>query len=253
MPRTKPPYRADHVGSILRSATIKDARAKHDKGEIRTADLKQVEDREIEKIVKKQEDIGLQLATDGEYRRSWWHLDFCWGLTGVEKISLDHGIKFRGVETRPEGYRITGKLDFPADHPMLDHCKFLKAHTRVTPKMCIPAPPVMHFRLPKDGIPKNVYPDIDGFFDDLGQTYKKAVKAFYDAGCRYLQFDDTVWAYLCSQEEMRNARERMPMADNLPAIYQRVINTALEAKPADMTITTHVCRGNFRSTWVSEG
>ena len=253
MPRTKPPYRADHVGSILRSAPIKEARAKHDKGAISTTDLKQVEDREIENIVRKQEEIGLQLATDGEYRRSWWHLDFCWGLTGVEKITLDHGIKFRGVETRPEGYRITGKLDFPADHPMLDHFRFLKAHTKVTPKMCIPAPPVMHFRLPKDGIPKNVYPDMDGFFDDLGQTYKKAVKAFYDAGCRYLQFDDTVWAYLCSQEEMKAARERMPMADDLPAIYQRVINTALEAKPADMKITTHVCRGNFRSTWVSEG
>jgi len=253
MPRTKPPYRADHVGSILRSAPIKDARAKRERGEITAADLKQVEDREIENIIKKQEDIGLQLATDGEYRRSWWHLDFCWGLTGVEKITLDHGIKFRGVETRPEGYRITGKLDFPADHPMLDHFRFLKAHTKVTPKMCIPAPPVMHFRLPKDGIPKNVYPDMDGFFDDLGQTYKKAVKAFYDAGCRYLQFDDTVWAYLCSQEEMKAARERMPMADDLPAIYQRVINTALEAKPADMKITTHVCRGNFRSTWVSEG
>jgi len=253
MPRTKPPYRADHVGSILRSAPIKDARAKRERGEITAADLKQVEDREIGNIIKKQEDIGLQLATDGEYRRSWWHLDFCWGLTGVEKITLDHGIKFRGVETRPEGYRITGKLDFPADHPMLDHFRFLKAHTKVTPKMCIPAPPVMHFRLPKDGIPKNVYPDMDGFFDDLGQTYKKAVKAFYDAGCRYLQFDDTVWAYLCSQEEMKAARERMPMADDLPAIYQRVINTALEAKPADMKITTHVCRGNFRSTWVSEG
>ena len=136
---------------------------------------------------------------------------------------------------------------------MLDHFKFLKAHTRVTPKMCIPAPPVLHFRLPKDGIPKNVYPDMDGFFHDLGQTYKKAVKAFYDAGCRYLQFDDTVWAYLCSQDEMQAARDRMPMADNLPQIYQDVINAALAAKPADMTITTHVCRGNFRSTWVSEG
>ena len=136
---------------------------------------------------------------------------------------------------------------------MLEHFRFLKAHTKVTPKMCIPAPPVMHFRLPKDGIPKSVYPDLDGFFDDLGQTYSKAVKAFYDAGCRYLQFDDTVWAYLCSPDEMQAARERMPMADNLPQIYQRMINTALAAKPADMTITTHVCRGNFRSTWVAEG
>jgi len=253
MPRTKPPFRADHVGSILRSAAIKDARAKHAKGAITAAELKAVEDREIEGIVRKQEEIGLQLATDGEYRRSWWHLDFYWGLTGVEKIRLPHGIQFRGVETRPEGYRIVGKFDFPSDHPMLDHFRFLKAHAKVMPKMCIPAPPVMHFRLPKDGIPKSVYADMDSFFADLAQTYRKAIKAFYDAGCRYLQFDDTVWAYLCSPAEMAAARERMPMADNLPDIYQRVINTALEAKPADMTITTHVCRGNFVSTWVAEG
>jgi 5-methyltetrahydropteroyltriglutamate--homocysteine methyltransferase len=253
MKRTKPPFRADHVGSILRSASIKDARARCEKGEITAAALKEVEDREIATIVRKQEEIGLQVATDGEYRRSWWHLDFYWGLTGCEKIRLDHGIQFRGVETKPEGFRLVGKLDFPSNHPMLDHFRFLKAQTKVTPKMCIPAPPVMHFRMPKDGIPKSIYPDLDGYFADLGQTYKKAVRAFYDAGCRYLQFDDTVWAYLCSQEEMKAARERMPMADNLPAIYQRVINTALEGKPADMTITTHVCRGNFRSTWVSEG
>jgi len=253
MQRSKPPFRADHVGSILRSAAIKDARAKHERGEVSAADLKAVEDREIGKITKKQEEIGLQLATDGEYRRSWWHLDFFWGLTGVEKITLPHGIKFHGVETRPEGYKVVGKLDFPANHPMLDHFRFLKAHTKAMPKMCIPAPPVMHFRMPKDGIPKNVYPDIDGFFADLGQVYKKAVTAFYDAGCRYLQFDDTVWAYLCSREEMAAARERMPMADNLPQIYHDMINTALTAKPADMTITTHVCRGNFKSTWVAEG
>jgi 5-methyltetrahydropteroyltriglutamate--homocysteine methyltransferase len=253
MPRTRPPFRADHVGSILRSAAIKEARARHERGEIAAQALTAVEDREIDTILRKQEEIGLKLATDGEYRRSWWHLDFYWGLTGCEKIRLDHGIQFRGVATRPEGYRITGKLDFPPDHPMLDHFRYLKPHTKLTPKMCIPAPPVMHFRLPKDGIDKAAYRDLDGFFHDLGQTYRKAVKAFYDAGCRYLQFDDTVWAYLCSPAEMAAARERMPMADNLPQIYQDVINTALAVKPADMTITTHVCRGNFRSTWVSEG
>jgi 5-methyltetrahydropteroyltriglutamate--homocysteine methyltransferase len=251
--RTKPPFRADEVGSLLRSEAIKEARAKREQGKITAAELKSVEDREIEKIVAKQEEAGLKLATDGEYRRSWWHLDFFWGLTGCEKLILPHGIQFHGVETKPEGMSITGKLDFPADHPMLDHFRFLKQHTKVMPKMCIPAPPVLHFRLPKDGIPKSVYPDMDGFFHDLGQTYKKAVRAFYDAGCRYLQFDDTVWGYLCSAEEMRAARERMPWADDLPKIYQDVINTALAEKPADMTITTHVCRGNFRSTWVTEG
>ena len=253
MQRTKPPFRADEVGSLLRSASIKEARAKHEQGAITSADLKAVEDREIEKIIRKQEDTGLALVTDGEYRRSWWHLDFFWGLTGCEKIKLDHGIKFHGMETKPESLRIVGKLDFPADHPMLDHFRFLKAHTKVTPKMCIPAPPVLHFRLPKDGIPKSVYPDMDAFFHDLGQTYRKAVKSFYGAGCRYLQFDDTVWAYLCSPDEMKAARERMPWVDDLPKIYAGVINAALADKPADLTVTTHVCRGNFRSTWVSEG
>src|SRR5213083_2221011 len=131
MTRTKPPFRADHVGSILRSAAIKDARAKREKGEITAAQLKEVEDREIEKIIRKQDEIGLKLATDGEYRRSWWHFDFYWGLTGCEKVILEHGIKFHGVETRPESIRISGKLDFPSDHPMLDHFRFLKAHTTV--------------------------------------------------------------------------------------------------------------------------
>jgi len=253
MQRSKPPYRADHVGSILRSAPIKQARAKHEKGEIGEGELKEVENREIEKIIKRQEAIGLKLATDGEYRRSWWHFDFLWGLIGCERVILDHGIQFHGVETRPDSIRVVGKLDFPPDHPMLDHFKFVKTRAKVTPKMCIPSPPVLHFRLPKDGVDKRIYPDMDGFFDDLGQTYRKAVRAFYDAGCRYLQFDDTVWAYLCSQDEMRKARERMTMVDQLPQIYQRVINTALQGKPSDMVITTHVCRGNFRSTWVSEG
>src|ERR1700676_1926423 len=253
MQRVKPPFRADEVGSLLRSAPIKDARAKREQGAITADQLRAVEDREIEKIIRKQEEVGLRLVTDGEYRRSWWHFDFFWGLTGCERLVLDHGIKFHGVETKPEAVRIVGKLDFPADHPMLDHFRFLKAHSGVMPKMCIPAPPVLHFRLPKDGIPKSVYPDMDGFFHDLGQTYNKAVKAFYDAGCRYLQFDDTIWAYLCSPGEMAAARERMPWVDELPKIYQGVINAALADKPADMTITTHVCRGNFRSNWVSEG
>jgi 5-methyltetrahydropteroyltriglutamate--homocysteine methyltransferase len=136
---------------------------------------------------------------------------------------------------------------------MLEHFKFLKENTKVTPKMCIPAPTVLHFRLPKDGVPKNIYPDIDGFFEDLGKAYYKAVRAFYDAGCRYLQFDDTAWSYLCSKEEMASARQRMSIVDRLPEVYQNVVNAALKDRPADMTVTTHICRGNFRSTWVAEG
>jgi 5-methyltetrahydropteroyltriglutamate--homocysteine methyltransferase len=252
MQRTKPPFRADHVGSFLRPAALKEARAKREKGAITPAELKAVENREIEKIIKRQEELGLKLATDGEFRRSWWHFDFLGMLDGVEVYDTDQGIQFRGVQTKAQSLRIVGKVGF-SNHPMLEHFKFLKAHTSVTPKMTIPAPPVLHFRLAKDGVKKSIYPDLDGFFHDLGQAYKQAVKGFYDAGCRYLQFDDTVWAYLCSQEELRKARERMSNVDQLQDIYARVINAALEGKPADMTITTHVCRGNFRSTWISEG
>ena len=252
MPRSKPPYRADVVGSILRTAPLKEARAKHEKGAIDAAQLKEVEDREIEKIIKKQEDVGLKVATDGEFRRSWWHFDFYGMLDGVEIRELDHGIQFQGVQTRPRTPRITGKLGF-SQHPMLEHFKFLKSHTRVMPKMCIPSPATLHFRLEPDAITTKDYADRDAIFDDLAKTYKQAIRGFYEAGCRYLQFDDTAWAYLCSPAELKKARDRGLNADRLQQDYARVINGALAGKPNDMTITTHVCRGNFRSTWISEG
>ncbi|MBV8754840.1 MAG: cobalamin-independent methionine synthase II family protein [Hyphomicrobiales bacterium] len=252
MQRTKPPFRADHVGSILRSAPIKEARAKREAGAISADELKETEDREIEKIIKKQEEVGLQAITDGEYRRAWWHFDFFEGLTGVQGYTADHGIQFHGVQTKPRAVRIVGKIGFNG-HPMLEHFKFLKAHTGRTPKMTIPSPSVLHFRGGRAGISKEVYPDIDAFFDDLGAAYRKAVRAFADAGCRYLQLDDTVWAYLCSKEQMEQARQRGEDVAKLPQIYARMINTALEGRSGDMTVTTHVCRGNFRSTWISEG
>jgi 5-methyltetrahydropteroyltriglutamate--homocysteine methyltransferase len=252
MPRSKPPFRADVVGSLLRTAPLREARAKREKGQITAAQLSEVEDREIEKIIKKQEAAGLKLATDGEFRRSWWHFDFYGMLDGVEIQELDHGIQFQGVQTRPRTPRITGKLGF-SNHPMLEHFKFLKAHTRVTPKMCIPSPATLHFRLEPDAVKTKDYADRDAIFDDLAKTYRQAIRGFYDVGCRYLQFDDTAWAYLCSQAELKKARERGLNADRLQQDYARVINSALEGKPADMTVTTHVCRGNFRSTWISEG
>jgi 5-methyltetrahydropteroyltriglutamate--homocysteine methyltransferase len=252
MQRTTPPYRADHVGSLLRPASLKDAREKHAKGAITPAQLKEVEDREIEKVIRKQEDIGLKLATDGEYRRSWWHFDFFGMLDGVEIYELDHGIQFQGVQTKPLSIRVKGKIGF-GHHPMLDHFRFVKAHTKVTPKMCIPSPSVMHFRLEPGAVAKSAYADRDAIFDDLAKAYQDAVRAFYDAGCRYLQFDDTAWAYLCSQAEMKKARDRGLDVDHLQDTYTRCINKALEAKPADMVITTHVCRGNFRSTFISSG
>ena len=252
MTRNKPPFRADVVGSLLRTAPLKEARAKREKGAISAAELTEVENREIEKIIKKQEQVGLKVATDGEFRRSWWHFDFFGMLDGVELYELDHGIQFHGVQTKAQSVRIKDKLGF-SDHPMLEHFKFLKAHTRVLPKMTIPSPAVLHFRVEPDAVNKKVYADRSAIFDDLANTYRQAVRAFYDAGCRYLQFDDTVWAYLCSPAELQKARDRGLDADRLAHDYAGVINKALESKPADMTITTHVCRGNFRSTWISEG
>jgi methionine synthase II (cobalamin-independent) len=250
--RTKPPFRADQVGSFLRSEPLKEARAKREKGEISAADLKKVEDTEIGKLIRKQEEIGMQLVTDGEYRRAWWHFDFLEGLDGVEGYEAEHGIQFAGVETKARGVKVTGRLGF-SNHPFLQHFKFVKEHTRVTPKMTIPSPSVLHFRGGRKGISKTVYPELDAFFDDLAKAYKDAVAGFYKAGCRYLQFDDTVWAYLCSQKELEQAKQRGDDPSNLQQTYARVINEAIKDRPADMTITTHVCRGNFRSTWISEG
>jgi 5-methyltetrahydropteroyltriglutamate--homocysteine methyltransferase len=253
MQRTKPPFRADHVGSFLRTAPIKEARAKHEKGEITDAQLKTVEDAEIVKIIKKQEEIGLSLATDGEFRRSWWHYDFFGMLEGVSVENSDHGIQFQGGQTKMKVLRVKGKIGFADNHPMIEHFKFLKANTARTPKMTIPSPTVMHFRLEPGSVAASAYPNRDAIFDDLAIAYQKAVKAFYAAGCRYLQFDDTAWAYLCSEEELKKARERGLDVDHLQDSYTKMINKALEAKPADMTITTHVCRGNFRSTFISSG
>lgn len=253
MLRNTPPFRADHVGSILRTAPLKDARAKHERGELDDAGLKAVEDSEIKKIIQKQEEVGLKSITDGEFRRSWWHFDFLKKLDGVEGYQASQGIQFAGVQTRAEAVRVVSKIDFSTTHPMIEHFKFLKANTKETAKMTIPAPSVLHFRGGRKGISAKVYPDLDQFFNDLGAAYNKAIKTFYEAGCRYLQLDDTVWAYLCSEKELRLAKERGDEPEKLPMWYARTINQALAGHPADMTVTTHVCRGNFRSTWVSEG
>jgi 5-methyltetrahydropteroyltriglutamate--homocysteine methyltransferase len=253
MLRTTPPFRADEVGSLLRPKVLAEARARRARNEITADQLREVEDREIEKVIRKQEETGLKLATDGEFRRSWWHFDYFGMLDNVEYYELDHGIQFQGVQTPARSIRVNGKIGFSDSHPMLEHFRFLKAHTRVTPKMTIPSPTVMHFRLEPGAVAKSAYASRDDIFDDLAIAYQKAVKAFYAAGCRYLQFDDTAWAYLCSQDELRKAKERGLDVDHLQDTYTRCINKALEGKPADMVITTHVCRGNFRSTFISSG
>jgi 5-methyltetrahydropteroyltriglutamate--homocysteine methyltransferase len=251
MQRTTPPFRADHVGSLLRTKPIKDARTGHAEGKITAAQLREIEDREIEKVIKKQEDVGLKLATDGEFRRSWWHFDFFRGLEGVSFYEMD-AIQFHGVQTKAEGIKITGKIGF-SGHSMLEHFKFLKSHTRVVPKMTIPAPSTLHFRQGRALISKEVYATIDPFFDDLAAAYRAAIRAFYDAGCRYLQLDDTAWSMICDPSEREKSKTRGDEPDALPKRYARLTNAALQGKPADMAITMHSCRGNFRSTFIASG
>jgi 5-methyltetrahydropteroyltriglutamate--homocysteine methyltransferase len=252
MQRTKAPFRADEVGSLLRPPRIKEARARLEKGEISADDLRKIEDVEVEKVVHKQAAIGLKLATDGEFRRSWWHLDFLWGLDGVERHVMDSGIAFAAVTTRNEGVRVTGKIGF-SGHPMLEHFKFLKAHTTRTPKMTIPAPSALYGRPMATPIDKSVYPTLDKFFDDLGQAYKKAVRAFADAGCRYLQLDEVFIAMLCDPKYRQQMKDRGDDPEALGTIYGDLINMAISDIPADMTVTMHLCRGNYKSTFMGSG
>ena len=252
MKRTKPPFRADHVGSLLRPASLKQARERRAKGEISAAELKAVEDREIDRIIKKQEDVGLQSVTDGEFRRSWWHLDFLWGLDGVERHVMDTGIAFAAVTTRNEGVRVTGKLGF-SGHPMIEHFKYVAAHTKRMPKMTIPAPSAIYGRPVMTPIDKSVYPDREQFFADLGQAYRKAVRAFADAGCRYLQLDEVFIAMLCDPKYRQQMTDRGDNPERLGELYGELINTAMSDIPSDMTITMHLCRGNYKSTFMGAG
>jgi 5-methyltetrahydropteroyltriglutamate--homocysteine methyltransferase len=252
MKRIKPPFRADHVGSLLRPAALKEARAKYDAGEIDVADLRAVEDREVAAAIAKQEQVGLTGVTDGEFRRAWWHFDFFDGLEGVDVVQTGQGIQFQGTQTKAEGLSFTGPIDFPDTHPFLDHFRFLESQSDAVAKFTIPSPSVLHFRQTAAAIAK-VYPDLDRFFDDTATAYAKAIDAFHKVGCRYLQLDDTVWAYLCSEDQLAQARDRGFDTDRLADDYARTLQKALAAKPDDMTITMHACRGNFRSTWISEG
>jgi len=231
---------------------VKAAREKCARGEIGAADLKSVEDREIERVIKKQEEVGLQAVTDGEFRRSWWHLDFLWGLDGVERHVMDTGIAFAGVTTRNEGVRVTGKLGFSA-HPMIEHFKFVQAHTTHMPKITIPAPSAIYGRPLKTPIDKSVYPELDRFFADLGQAYRKAVRTFADAGCRYLQLDEVFIAMLCDPKYCQQMVDRGDNPERLAEIYGDLINTAMSDIPSDMTITMHLCRGNYKSTYMGTG
>jgi 5-methyltetrahydropteroyltriglutamate--homocysteine methyltransferase len=251
-PRTTPPFRADHVGSLLRPAALKEAREKFAKGAIDAAALKAVEDREIERVIGKQEDCGLQSVTDGEFRRSWWHLDFLWGLDGIEKNVMSAGIAFAAVNTRNEGTKVTGKIGSKR-HPMIEHFKFVAAHTNRTPKITIPAPSALWGRPILTPVDRSVYPQLDAMFADLGKAYRKVVHDFAEAGCRYLQFDEVFIAMLCDEKYRQQMRDRGDDPEKLGTLYADLINMAMSDIPADMTITMHMCRGNYKSTYMGVG
>jgi len=252
----RPPYRADVVGSFLRPAAVAEARARHNAGELDDEGLRAVEDAAIVDLVQKEADAGLELATDGEFRRSWWHFDFFGLLDGVDIVELDHGIQFQGVQTRPRGIEISGRIGFSDTHPFLEHFRALQEDVKATgaqPKFTIPSPTVLDFRLEPGHIDPAVYDGREAIVDDLVQAYRDAVAAFYDAGARYLQFDDTAWAYLCSEVELEKAAERGIDTTGIAERYAALLNRILDGKPDDLVVTTHVCRGNFRSTWISSG
>lgn len=253
------PFRADHVGSLLRPRAVHDARREYHADRIGPdgftthADLRSVENEAIESAVGMQQDLGLMAVTDGEFRRRFWHYDFMGALTGLTLVEREEGIQFHGVNLPPIFPTITGRLDFPHDHPMLDHFRFLASVAGVQPKISIPGPSACHFRVaPKDIAPAE-YADIELFFDDLTRTYAKAVDAFYRAGCRYLQMDDIFFAYLCDSRERARKRAEGFDPDWLIHRYARVMREAIADRPSDMVIAMHLCRGNFLSTWSAQG
>ncbi|MGG7620609.1 5-methyltetrahydropteroyltriglutamate--homocysteine S-methyltransferase [Bacillus coreaensis] len=243
-------FRADQVGSLLRSDVIKTARLQSVAGEITLGQLRKIEDKEIARIVDKQKEIGLQAVTDGEFRRAWWHFDFLENLIGVEGFWSGNGIQFHQKQTKSRVIKVTSKLDF-GNHPMLEDYQYLhQVAGDHTAKFTIPSPSMLHFRGEVD---ESVYPDEEELFADLAATYKKAIQAFYDAGCRYLQLDDTSWAYLCSEEQKELLRAKGLNPDYLIKMYLQTLNKAVADRPEDLKITMHICRGNFRSTWISSG
>ncbi len=255
-PAHKPPYRADHVGSFLRPDALKKARlARFEDKSIPAEELKAVEDEAIRDVIRMQEEAGLKAVTDGEFRRAWWHFDFMGMLDGLDIIQREGGgIQFHGVHTKQDVPVITDRLSFPADHPMLEHYKFVAANTKVTPKISIPGPSAVHFRIADADIAVAEYKnDAEAYFEDITATYKAAVQAFYDAGCRYLQMDDIFFAYLCDPKIRAERKAKGEDPDWLIGRYAKMMHDAIVDRPADMLIGMHMCRGNFKSTWVADG
>jgi 5-methyltetrahydropteroyltriglutamate--homocysteine methyltransferase len=249
----RPPFRADQVGSLLRPASLVQLRAQHKQGEVNARTLREAEDAAVREVVQRQQQIGLAAVTDGELRRDWWHLDFLSQLDGVT-LKHNEGEKFKiaGQSEQPPITTVTARID--CSRPiMVEDFKFLKSVTTRMAKMTIPSPSMLHLRGGRAAIDKTVYPELDTFWADVAAAYRKAIAHLADAGCRYLQLDDITFAYLCDPRIQQNCRANGDDPAALPRRYAEVINAALADRPADMAVTIHTCRGNFKSAWVAEG
>jgi len=248
-----PPFRADHVGSLLRPAALKAARAEHAAGRLDAGALRAIEDRCIREAIARQEAIGLRAVTDGEYRRAFWHFDFLAGLDGIDLVETAAPVTFKtGAQLKPVNLVVSGKVGW-RPHPFLADFAFVQANTRGLAKQTIPSPSVPHFRGGRAAIDARAYPDLGPFFADLGDAYAGAVRAFADAGCRYLQLDEVNIAYLCDPDQLAALRRRGDSTDGLLELYAGLINRAIAGRPAGMTVAMHLCRGNFRSGWLASG
>ena len=252
-----PPFRADHVGSFLRPERLRDARERFAAGGLAAADLHAIEDECIREVVRAQENVGLKGITDGEFRRTYFHIDFLERLEGVETHYGEFVAKFRkddGTEVgfKPPTMHVGSKVKWvgPIQGPDFD---FLKSATTRTPKVCIPAPSMLHFRGGREAISEAVYPNLEDFYDDLTAAYRAEIADLAARGLRYLQFDDTNLAYLCDPDIRARTKARGDDPDALARLYCRLINDSIRDRPADMAICVHLCRGNFKSAWVAQG
>ena len=255
MYKIKPPFRADHVGSLLRTSEVKENRLKWKNGDISAEALRAIENKAIAETVKKVENIGMKSITDGEFRRDYFHLDFLKQLEGVTVtggINANPHAKVAEDHFTPPKLSVTGKLKH-VKNIQVDDFNFLKSVVTQTPKVSIPSPTMVHFRGGRKSIDINSYPDMDQFFHDLSDCYKVEIDALYKNGCRYIQLDDTNLAYLCDVKMREEARERGDDPDELPRTYAALINSVIDNRPRDLTIGIHLCRGNYRSTWFAEG
>jgi 5-methyltetrahydropteroyltriglutamate--homocysteine methyltransferase len=260
--RNTPPFRADHVGSLLRPRKLRRAREEFTAGRLRAEDLRSAEDEAITDVVRMQQDVGLQSATDGEFRRATWHMDFIYQLGGITTAADHIKIRFRNeaglLEFTPAALHVNSRVRL--EHTIFgDHFEYLKSVTDglpqagMTPKLTIPSPSMVHYRGGRAALDPSVYPDLDGFWTDLSAAYADEVERLHKLGCTYLQFDDTSLAYLNDPQQRSEIAERGDDAEHLHLRYIRQINAVLARKPEGLTVTTHMCRGNFRSSWVAEG